>query len=178
MSAYTIGSVNGVQSASRTYFQSNPTIGLAYATLVSPGGNALGYTAASNPYTSTPSASFNSGNLAATLNSDGSVTATAKCKLKIRWALTAYASANTAAVFQIVPITTSSTAPFSQLRAASITTLYTSGTPTLTTSQQSLPTIAAEFIAASGDTYVFVNSGSNTAMVKGAILEIATEPLI
>ena len=161
-----------------TYFQSTPNTGVAFATLISPGGSALGYTSASNPWSSTPTASYNSASFSATINSDGSIVTTANCKVKIRWSLTSYVSSGTIPVnFMIAPIVSSTTATYTQTKGSTVI-LYNNGTVTLNTNANLIPTITAEFIASNGDTFFPLVGGTNTSFMRQGILEIVTEPLV
>lgn len=178
MSAILLKSINGRGTASMTYFQANPNTGIAYSTLISPGGSALGYTSTTSPWSTTASASYNAAAFSATINSDGSISATAPCKIKIRWSSTAYLTSGTAPVnFIIAAITSSSTAPFAQTKGNTVI-LYNNGTVNLNTNANLIPTICAEFVASKDDSFFPLIAGTNTAMMRQGILEIVTEPLV
>lgn len=178
MSAISLRSVNGQSTSSLTYFQTNPNTGLALGTLVSPGGNALGYTSSTTPWASTPTASFQPSSSCVTVNSDGSITATARCHLSIAWSATFYVSSGTASAGCIIaPSTSSNEAAYSQTRGQTVI-LYNNGTVSLNTSAQVLPTVTAEFIANPGDVYNCLVTGTASAMMRQGILRICTKPCI
>jgi hypothetical protein len=172
MSVLYASGINSCTTACATYLQNSSTSSVAMATAT----QITGGTFASNPWASS-TASSKATSLAATISSNGSITATAPCKLTIQWSgqfVTTSAAQQTN--FYILPTSSNTTLTGTQIYSKSYTVASTNYAMASGGTVSGL-SVAGTYIAKTGDTFVLGSSDANMSMHLG-ILQLITEPLI
>lgn len=180
MSAFTIGNLNGVKTASVVYFQTSPSTAVNMGSQLTSNGTTVAYTFASSPWaTSTPINPNNMSGLNAKINSDGGIQVTSKCRLTLKWCLALGLTSGSATLVNYCIASTNSTvSPTLQQTNGNVYPLDTGTVVNLGTSQTILPALSLSCTANAGDVFYLFVGGTTVARMSLGQLFIETSPIV
>jgi hypothetical protein len=177
MSAVFCVSLNQNKTSTATYIQTSPgtPVNVSNTTVAN-----LGLSYATSPWSTTATSSLNLSSIGATISSNGIITATTSCRLRIvvGMCLGVGTSAGSIVFYSLVPMSSTYEAKYSQTNGVTYPRDLQFGTTGTSTNTSQVPTLRGDFIAKAGDQFGIAFGGSTAIVMSNALITLTTEPII